>query len=246
MEGCVLFYIPGQNFNISKTEKCAGTNQINLAVEDTSYTYKVNVTGAVNSNYSFSNSNWSLDNLSAGDYNICVTVDGVDPTMFERCFKVNIKEPSPLSVFAMANDLENKVSFNLAGGSVYNITHNGKTTQTSKSNHTLSLKRGLNRVTITTGIECQGIFEATYLNSNEVKFSPNPFNEFISIYVGGEDRDIKVEVHATDGRLIHSENCVLDNYSRTLEINTGEFKQGTYYIKVKGENTDQSFKAIKY
>ena len=246
MEGCVLFYIPGQNFNISKTEKCAGTNQINLAVEDTSYTYKVNVTGAVNSNYSFSNSNWSLDNLSAGDYNICVTVDGVDPTMFERCFKVNIKEPSPLSVFAMANDLENKVSFNLSGGSVYNITHNGKTTQTSKSNHTLSLKRGLNRVTITTGIECQGIFEATYLNSNEVKFSPNPFNEFISIYVGGEDRDIKVEIHATDGRLIHSENCVLDNYSRTLEINTGEFKQGTYYIKVKGENTDQSFKAIKY
>ena len=246
MEGCVLFYIPGQNFNISKTEKCAGTNEINLSVEDTSYVYKVNVTGPVNSNYSFSSSNWSLDNLSAGDYNICVTVDGVDPTMFERCFKVNIKEPSPLSVFAMANDLENKVSFNLSGGSVYNITHNGKTTQTSKSNHTLSLKRGLNRVTITTGIECQGIFEATYLNSNEVKFSPNPFNEFISIYVGGEDRDIKVEVHATDGRLIHSENCVLDNYSRTLEINTGEFKQGTYYIKVKGENTDQSFKAIKY
>jgi len=246
MEGCVLFYIPGQNFNISKTEKCAGTNQINLTVEDTSYTYNVNVAGAVNSNYSFSSSNWSLDNLSAGDYNICVTVDGVDPTMFERCFKVNIQEPSPLSVFAMANDLENKVSFNLSGGSVYNITHNGKTTQTSKSNHTLSLKRGVNRVTITTGVECQGIFEATYLNSNEVKFSPNPFNEFISIYVGGEDRDIKVEVHATDGRLIYTENCVLDNYSRTLEINTGEFKQGTYYIKVKGENTDQSFKAIKY
>ena len=246
MEGCVLFYIPGQNFNISKTEKCAGTNQINLSVEDTSYVYKVNVTGAINSNDSFSSSNWSLDNLSAGDYNICVTVDGIEPTMFERCFKINIQEPSPLSVFAMANDLENKVSFNLSGGSVYNITHNGKTTQTSKSNHTLSLKRGVNRVTITTGIECQGIFEATYLNSNEVKFSPNPFNEFISIYVGGEDRNISIEVHATDGRLIHSENCVLDNFSRTLEINTGEFKQGTYYIKVKGENTDQSFKAIKY
>ena len=73
MEGCILFYIPGQNFNISKTEKCAGTNQINLSVEDTSYVYKVNVTGAINSNYSFSNSNWSLDNLSAGDYNICIT-----------------------------------------------------------------------------------------------------------------------------------------------------------------------------
>lgn len=246
MEGCILFYIPGQNFNISKTEKCAGTNQINLSVEDTSYVYKVNVTGAINSNYSFSNSNWSLDNLSAGDYNICITVDGIDPGMFERCFKVNIKDPSPLSVFAMANDLKNKVSFNLSGGSVYNITHNGKTTQTSKSNHTLSLKRGINRVTITTGIECQGIFEASYLNSNEVKFSPNPFNEFITIYVGGEDRDISVEVHATDGRLIYNENCVLDNFSRTLEINTGEFKQGTYYIKVKGENTDQSFKAIKY
>jgi len=246
MDGCLLFYIPGQNFNISKTEKCAGTNQINLTVQDTSVNYNVNVTGAVNSNYSLSSNNWTLDNLSAGDYNICVTVDGVDPTMFERCFKISITEPSPLSVFAMANDLDNKVSFNLSGGSVYNITHNGKTTQTSKSNHTLSLKRGVNRVTITTGIECQGIFEATYLNSNEVKFSPNPFNEYISIYIGGEDQNISVGVHATDGRLIYSENCVLDDFSRTLEINTGEFKQGTYYIKVKGQNTDQSFKAIKY
>ena len=246
MEGCLLFYIPSQNFSISKTEKCAGTNQINLDVEDTSVVYNISVTGAVNTNDSFSSKNWTLDNLSAGDYNICITVDGVEPSMFERCFNVNITEPSPLSVFAMANDMENKVSFNLYGGSLYNITHNGITTQTLKSNHTLSLKRGVNRVTITTGIECQGIFEATYLNSHEVKFYPNPFNEFISIYVGGEDKDINVRVYSTDGRLIHTENCDLDNFSRTLELNTSEFKQGTYYIKVKGNNTDQSFKAIKY
>jgi hypothetical protein len=246
MEGCVLFFLPGQNFSISKTEKCAGANQINLNIQDTSVTYNINVSGAVNSTQSFSSSNWTLDNLSAGDYDVCVTVNGVAASMFERCFSVTIKEPQPLSVFAMTNLLENTISYNLTGGSTYNITHNGVTTQTSKSTHSLSLKKGMNRVTISTGIECQGLFEASYLNSYEVKVSPNPFSEQVRIYVGGQDRDISVEVFATDGRLIHFEQCILDNFNRSLDINTTEFNQGTYYIKVKGDNTNQSFKAIKY
>ena len=39
-----------------------------------------------------------LDSYGDGWNGGILTVDGVDPTMFERCFKVNIKEPSPLSL----------------------------------------------------------------------------------------------------------------------------------------------------
>ena len=49
--GCLIYYIPSSNFSISKTEKCAGTNSINIEVVDTSITYNVS---SIESNTSFS------------------------------------------------------------------------------------------------------------------------------------------------------------------------------------------------
>ena len=86
------------NFTVSKTEKCAGTNTINIDVLDTSITYNVSVSGATTLSDSFSSSSWSLDNLSAGLYAICITVEGVSSGEFERCFEVTITEPDPLLV----------------------------------------------------------------------------------------------------------------------------------------------------
>jgi hypothetical protein len=61
LEGCLIYYLPSSNFNVSKTEKCAGENQISIGVVDTSVTYNVVVSGAVNQTDSFSTSNWTLD-----------------------------------------------------------------------------------------------------------------------------------------------------------------------------------------
>ena len=246
LDGCILFYIPAQNFAISKTEKCAGENSISIQVEDTSYTYNVQVSGAVNTTDSFAGFNWSLDNLSAGDYSLCITIEGVPVEEFERCFDIRINEPDPLTVYTIQNPMEQTVTFQLSGGDSYSILHNGITTQTSKSEHTVSLKKGQNKVIITTGIECQGYFEASYLNSHEVTYSPNPFNDVLNITVGGADRQILVEVNSPDGRLVQQENISLSNFNRSFQLNTAHYNQGTYYIKISGENTLRSFKAIKY
>ena len=98
LDGCFIYYIPATNFTVSKTEKCAGTNTINIDVLDTSITYNVSVSGATTLSDSFSSSSWSLENLSGGLYAICITVEGVSSEEFERCFEVTITEPDPLLV----------------------------------------------------------------------------------------------------------------------------------------------------
>ncbi|MDA9157012.1 BspA family leucine-rich repeat surface protein [Flavobacteriaceae bacterium] len=243
--GCLIYYIPSSNFSISKTEKCAGTNSINIEVVDTSITYNVSVSGAATLSDSFSSSSWSLDNLSAGVYSICITVEGVSSAEFERCFEVTISEPDPLIVNSMFNKNDQTITFGLNGGVSYDITHNGITTQTTKNSYTVSLAKGLNRISISTGIECQGLFENTYLNSYEVKYAPNPFSSELTFTIGGEDRVFALEVYTPSGQLIDQKVITLPFGIRYYTLQTDNYKQGGYFIRVKGSTIDQSFQVIK-
>jgi len=245
LNGCIIFYLPANNFSISKSEKCAGENSIGVAVIDTSVTYQVEVTGAINRSETFTAKNWSIDGLSAGVYNLCITAAGVDPNEFERCFEVTIEEMDPLIVSSFYNDTDQTVSFDLSGGSTYQITQNGKTTQTSSGKYTLQLEKGVNTISISTGIECQGLFEGSYLNSYEVKYAPNPFKEQLQLYIGGKDRFIELGVYASNGQLIDYQNIILPFGVRQHTLNTASYKQGVYIIKIKGETLDQSIQVIK-
>ncbi len=245
LEGCLIYYLPANNFSISKTEKCAGANSILLSVVDSTITYKVEVSGAVNRTETFSGSSWSLDQLSAGAYTLCITVEGVSALEFERCFELTIEEPQPLAVSSLFDKQNQTVSFAMSGGKSYDITVNGKTTQTSKSNYTVSLEKGINQISISTGIECQGWFQNTYLNSYEVKYAPNPFNEQLQLYIGGADNIVEIGVYTTNGQLIEYQTVNLPFGVRTYTIDTGEYKQGVYIVKVTAATLDQSIQVIK-
>ena len=245
LNGCFIYFIPASNFTVSKTEKCAGTNTINIDVLDTSITYNVSVSGATTLSDSFSSSSWSLDNLSAGLYSICITVEGVSSGEFERCFEVTITEPDPLLVTTLFNKQDQSITFGLSGGDSYDITHNGITTQTSKSNYIISLAKGTNRVSISTGIECQGLFENSYLNSYKVTYAPNPFNQELILTMGGEDRILGLEVYTPSGQLIDQKTITLPFGIRYYTLQTGDYKQGGYILSIKSETIDQSFQVIK-
>ena len=245
LEGCLIYYLPSSNFNVSKTEKCAGENQISIGVVDTSVTYNVVVSGAVNQTDSFSTSNWTLEGLSAGVYSICITIDGVASTEFERCFEVTITEPDPLLVTSLFNKRDQTVSFDLSGGTTYQITQNGKTTQTSSSKYTVQLEKGVNNISISTGIECQGLFTQSYLNSYEVRYAPNPFNEELELYFGGEDQFINLGIYQSNGQLVDQQNISLPFGMRTYNLQTAQYKPGVYIIRIKGNTLDQSIQVIK-
>jgi len=244
INGCELFYLPTENITINKKEKCIGTNEISAAIRNTSYTYNLKITGAINSTQVINDNIWSIKGLSAGVYSLCFTVEGVSATEYERCYEVTINEPQPLSVTSKSINSKDKVAYELSGGDVYNVTHNGVTIQTSEKNITLNMAKGFNQVTITTGIECQGIFEQSYFNSHQIIVTPNPFIQDLTILVDGEDRDIVVEIFASDGRLIHISNHILSQSNRIISLHLNQVNQGSYIVKVTGSRTVKTSEII--
>ena len=245
LDGCLIYFLPANNFSISKTEKCAGENSINLSVLDDSVTYNVKVSEGANFSDSFTGTNWSIDGLSGGVYKICITVDGVSPLEFERCFEITIVDPDPLVVSSFYNKLDQTVSFDLSGGTTYQITQNGKTIQTTSSKYTVQLEKGINNISISTGIECQGLFENKYLNSHEVKYVPNPFKEQLQLFIGGKDNLVEIGVYSSNGQLVDYQTVSLSFGMRNYTLNTTAFKPGVYIIRINGQTLDQSIQVIK-
>ena len=106
------------------------------------------------------------------------------------------------------------------------------------------MAKGYNKVVISTGIECQGIFEESIFNSEDVIIAPNPFTDDISILVDGDDRNIVVEIFASDGKLIHLSDHILSASNRIIPISLSELKQGSYIVKVTGVNTVKNSQLI--
>ena len=245
IEGCPIFYLPTNNFSISTTEKCIGNSGIIITSADTSYQYNVNISGPIEQSLTFSSENLSLNELSQGTYNICITVDGIEASEFERCYSVTLQEPDALSVYGKLGSSGKSVHYELEGGDVYTIIHNGESFQTNKSSVDITLEEGINHIRITTGIECQGVFEKNYFNSAKVYYTPNPFENDLSVYVGGNDTSITLELYTTQGRLIKSSEHQLSGSQRVINLRTSDLKPGGYILKSCGKTTIQSELIIK-
>ena len=243
--GCSIFYLPPNNFSVTKSEKCIGTNSISIAAVRDDLTYSVTVSGTISRTETFTGSEYKFENLSAGNYSVCLTVVGQDASVYERCYTMNIVEPQALDVFSMADAGNNFVTFNLSGGTIYNIVHNGITTQTDEESYTVSLDPGMNEISIGTGIECQGYFEASYFNSSPVDLAPNPFTSSLNLFVGGQDESVTVSVFNMAGTRVLTMEKELGFSSRDIELNTTSLMGGTYIIKINGATTKQTFVAIK-
>ena len=110
---------------------------------------------------------------------------------------------------------------------------------------TSSSEKGINQISISTGIECQGIFEDSYINSFEVKYTPNPILNYLDLFIGGEDELVEIGVYSTNGQLIDFKKIRLTIFNRSYRLQTENYKQGVYIIKVTGANLDQSIQVIK-
>ena len=244
-DGCEIFYLSSENFKLYKTEKCPGKNSITIKFENILPVYNIDITGTINEQQTYQGSNWNLNDLSGGTYKLCVTVEGVESSEFERCFEVTINDADPLTVYASKNQDQELVTYQLSGGDVYDIVHNGITTQSARSSQNIQLKKGLNTVKISTGLECQGVFEEQYFVSENIAYSPNPFNEKINLFIGGADTEVKIEIFSTEGRLINSLIGNLSENNRSIRVNTQYLNMGSYIIKLSGNTVKQSFIAIK-
>lgn len=245
--GCIIFYTSPNNFSVAKTEKCAGEHKIVLEVRNyTTFDYQLQLTGPETSiTRAVNNRLERFSGLAAGTYNVCVTANSVPVSEFQRCFTVTLNDPEGLSVMSQFNSGDEVVNFQLKGGTNYTIVHNGKTIQTDQSNYALSLAKGVNKVRITNGIECQGVYERTFMNSYDVTVAPNPVQDQMQLFVGGSDTQALVEIFTSDGKQVFGQLFTLSPVNRTISVPTQSFTEGTYYVKVQADTVKQSKFIIK-
>ena len=244
-EGCPIFYLAPNSFTVNKSEKCEDQNSIRIGFNDNTYKYNISVNGVEQNDEPIISSSWEMDNLISGNYQICITVEGQPKESFERCYNVNVNNLNPLNVFSKSPSSSKTIKYSLSGSGKYIVTHNGNTYETTSSEIEVVMDKGLNNVKITTGVECQGIFEKNYFNSESVIVSPVPFNNEINVFVGGIDRKVLLELFNANGRLLISKTFSLDENLRNINLDTSGLPQGSYILKVNGQHVSDSKIIIK-
>tara|TARA_B100000989_G_scaffold269810_1_gene225499 strand:- start:4904 stop:9235 length:4332 start_codon:yes stop_codon:yes gene_type:complete len=244
--------IPQNTFSLKSTdESCESSDdgELTISISDDTLTginfivhIKAGPIGFSHSPETILGSNWSINNLQSGDYKVCLTSTSI--ANFEQCFNVSIYEPDNISVFTEIRENSEEIELDLYGSQNYNIIHNNKFYSTSDSRFVLSLDKGLNFFRVSGDKECQGIYEETIFNSEDIILSPNPTNGPTKLWVGGNDEDLIISMFDNAGRLIWVKNKNV-NASRSIDVQVDNLKPGLYYLKVDSKTIKQTAKLVK-
>ncbi|MEC3906758.1 alpha-amylase family glycosyl hydrolase [Tamlana sp. 2201CG12-4] len=242
--GCEIFSLPKNNFKIQISgETCRSSNNgiIDItAIEVLNYTVKI--TGNAFSSEDNFTTTLIKENLEAGDYEVCITVDN-EPD-FEMCFNVTVTQPENLSVFSKVSNTKDQVSLSMYGSSSYKVTLNGITTETSNSTIDLQLQPGENKISVETDKNCQGKYEETIFYGGEMLAYPNPVdhNNVLNVYLGALNNEpAYIEVFSVLGKRVYSHTT----RNSKLIINTSDFSKGVYILKINTNTVQRNFKIIK-
>ena len=244
--GCEIFLLPANNFSVSVTSStCVGSQNgsLSISAQNQEYSYTASISGQssiiLNASNNFTS---SISGLEAGSYDICFTVSGVDS--YNQCFSVTISEPAPLSASAKVDLGNRSVDLSLKGSERYTILLNGEVIQTSNANLSLELKPGMNYLSISTDLDCQGTYFEEIFVSEEVLAYPNPTDGMVQLYVGGSDDNVTLNVYD-----ISSQNILSTQYevssSRVIEADISRFKAGIYFFILDGKTIKTTHKIIK-
>lgn len=246
VNGCTILIFPTDNFEVSVTSNsCIGTNDgsIFISVIDENFQYQVTVDGkqyGLNSNYGYST---IVENLGVGTYPVCFTVSGYND--FEQCYTLILSQPDPISVDESQSYDGETLYLDLDGSSLFSLIHNGLNTEVSNGELIIPLQKGLNTIRISTAYDCQGIFEKSYFNSEEIVVYPNPTSGKLSVIVGGHD--LEAEVIIRDIRGLSLTNTIVDlKENRQIDFDLESYPKGVYFVKVISQTVMQTSKIIKY
>ena len=245
--------IPQNTFTLqSKDETCRNSDdgEISLSIETSTLPEDVKFTISIEngpSGFTFTPENvvsnpWVKSNLQSGNYTVCLTMDLISG--FKQCFNVVISEPVDITVLSSLINNSQDLNLDLNGSMNYNIIHNNKYYTTSDSEFTLTLDKGLNFIKVVGDRECQGVYEETIFNSEDIILSPNPAVNSSNLWIGGNDKDVTISMFDSAGRLLWAKNNDM-NSSRNIGIQVSNLKQGLYYIKVDSETVKKTAKLIK-
>ena len=242
--GCEVFSLPSTNYSISVfSETCRSQNNGSISLTATlNYNYTVSITGENYSVTEMFTSDINFENLSAGTYNLCITIDGQEN--YEQCFTVIVIEPDELSVDLNRSANSSRLNVTVDGGELYYITINEETFITDETEIELQLSRGNNELIVRTNKDCQGVYKKTIFLNTEPLVYPNPIVNTLFIEVGDfNESSVPIEIYDLAGKLIFSKSYNIR--TSTLEVDLSNLTSGFYVLKLRTEEKPHKYKIGK-
>ncbi|MDB4047059.1 T9SS type A sorting domain-containing protein [Flavobacteriaceae bacterium] len=244
--GCEILLLPTNNFSVAVTSStCVGSENgsISISAQNKEYSYTATISGQssiiLNASNNFAT---SISSLGAGNYDVCFTIAGIDS--YNQCFSVTVSEPVQLSTSAKIDLANRSVDLSLKGSTSYNILLNGAVIKTTASNLSLDLKPGMNYLSISTDLDCQGTYFEEIFVSEDVLAYPNPTDGMLQLYIGGSDDTVTLNVYDINSQNIISKSFEVSS-SRVIEADISRFKTGIYFFVLDGKTIKIAHKIIK-
>ena len=102
----------------------------------------------------------------------------------------------------------------------------------------------MNRLIVSTDLDCQGTYEEEFFVSEKVQVYPNPTKGPLSIYVGGSDSEVSIQVRTLSGSEVYLNKHLVD-YRRMVALNLSDLPDGLYLITVTGSTVNSTHKIVK-
>ncbi|MEM6514689.1 MAG: T9SS type A sorting domain-containing protein [Bacteroidota bacterium] len=255
--GCAVPDFATDNFTVTVTdETCLNSNdgKVTIVAQELLFYTATLTRENFTQSYNFTN-DVDIFNLLAGTYQMCITVE--EWPDYETCYTIVIESPNPLEVFELSSDLDDVLNLNLSGANLYNINFNGREYATQNSSLALNLKLGLNTISISTELPCQGRFEKSIYIGDEALVYPNPFGQTINILMppkfnvmlerdnfGNVKQQINVAIYSALGRLVLSK-AILKSENPQIAIDSSSLPAGIYMISISSGTETSVHKIIK-
>jgi hypothetical protein len=231
-----------QNLTVEASSvTCKGANNGAISIKAIS---KLNYTATIKKGSTTATHNFTQDlkvgQLLSGTYQVCVTPTGQQT--LERCFTVNLTEPTDLSVYIIGVK-NNTLSLSLDGASTYYIELNGKSYSSTSNQISLPLENGNNNLTVMSDLVCQGTVKKTIVMSNFAVY-PNPFESAVNLDIGGATvSSADVKVFSLAGKLVYT--SVFTNVSDRIQVDLSHLGHGLYLLKLSIGNTENIIKILR-
>jgi len=247
INGCDLLIIPAEDFKVAATSAtCSNTNDGEILIEalDQTHEYRVTVTGqstqlALNATSGYAK---TITGLSKGTYQVCFTVVG--DSIFKQCFTVYIDQPEALQVVSSYLEAKQALDLQIDGATEYYVELNGVLQTRRGSRISLALQKGMNRVKIYTDLDCQGVIEEEVFVSEQLEYAPNPVQDNLNLYVGGNDSEVKLTITDLNGVLIETREVRVPA-SRIYTMNMSRYTEGVYILTAEGVTVRKTIKVVK-
>ncbi len=245
--------IPRNVFSLNvKNETCRSSDdgEISLSIDNdlipNSMNFSISIEGGP-SDFTFNpeliqSDTWYKDNIKAGNYKVCFTTTSL--INYKQCFNIIVSEPQDISVLSSIVNESTTLNLDLSGSNTYTIIHNNRSFTTNSSNYKIDLEKGINFIKVSGEKQCQGTYEETIFNSDDILLSPNPTKDVTSLWIGGNDRNVSIGLYDNAGRLIWTKTNELINL-RSINLQVSNLKPGVYYVKVDSKTVRKTAKLIK-